>query len=123
MSRGESLAIAEGWVKGPSATQPDDPTKLQPIIAELMSKARLNSDMTGKAAPRGPAGQATQGDQPGRPSASSPTSCPGRLETSSPAGRPESARRSPGCSGATAPAWPSPVARGKPRSRPGGAPE
>ncbi len=55
--RGESLAIAEGWVKGPSATQPDDPTKLQPIIAELMSKARLNSDMTGKEA-----------EGPGRPS-------------------------------------------------------
>ncbi len=55
--RGESLAIAEGWVRGPSATQPDDPTKLQPIIAELMSKARLNSDMTGREA-----------EGPGRPS-------------------------------------------------------
>jgi NAD(P)-dependent dehydrogenase (short-subunit alcohol dehydrogenase family) len=55
--RGDSLAIAEGWVRGPSATQPDDPTKLQPIIAELMSKARLNSDMTGREA-----------EGPGRPS-------------------------------------------------------
>jgi NAD(P)-dependent dehydrogenase (short-subunit alcohol dehydrogenase family) len=55
--RGESLAIAEGWVRGPSATQPDDPTKLQPIIAELMGKARLNADMTGKEA-----------EGPGRPS-------------------------------------------------------
>jgi NAD(P)-dependent dehydrogenase (short-subunit alcohol dehydrogenase family) len=55
--RGESLAIAEGWVRGPSATQPDDPTKLQPVIAELMSKARLNADMTGREA-----------EGPGRPS-------------------------------------------------------
>src|SRR5580700_11708064 len=55
--RGESLSIAEGWVRGPSATQPDDPTKLQPVIAELMSKARLNADMTGREA-----------EGPGRPS-------------------------------------------------------
>jgi NAD(P)-dependent dehydrogenase (short-subunit alcohol dehydrogenase family) len=55
--RGESLAIAEGWVRGPSAIQPADPTKLQPVIAELMSKARLNSDMAGKEA-----------EGPGRPS-------------------------------------------------------
>jgi len=55
--RGESLAIAEGWVRGPSATQPDDPTKLGPVVADLMARARLNSDMSGHEA-----------EGPGRPS-------------------------------------------------------
>ena len=45
--RGNSLAIAEGWVRGPEATQPDDPTKLGSIVADLMGRARLNSDMNG----------------------------------------------------------------------------
>ena len=44
---GENLAIAEGWHKGPMAAQPDDPTALGPVVAELMSKARLNADMSG----------------------------------------------------------------------------
>ncbi len=45
--RGENLGIAEGWHLGPVATQPDDPTKLGPVVAELMSKARLNANMDG----------------------------------------------------------------------------
>jgi NAD(P)-dependent dehydrogenase (short-subunit alcohol dehydrogenase family) len=45
---GESLAIAEGWHKGPTATQPDDPGALGPVVAELMSQARLNADMSGQ---------------------------------------------------------------------------
>lgn len=44
---GENLAIAEGWHKGPMATQPDDPAALGPVVADLMSKARLNADMSG----------------------------------------------------------------------------
>jgi NAD(P)-dependent dehydrogenase (short-subunit alcohol dehydrogenase family) len=48
--RGESLAIAEGWVRGPEATQPDDPAKLAPIVADLMGRARLNADMSGREA-------------------------------------------------------------------------
>ena len=55
--RGNSLAIAEGWVRGADATQPDDPTELGPIVADLMAKARLNSDMNGVPA-----------EGPGRPS-------------------------------------------------------
>ncbi len=45
--RGNKLGIAEGWHLGPVATQPDDPTALGPVVAELMSKARLNANMDG----------------------------------------------------------------------------
>jgi NAD(P)-dependent dehydrogenase (short-subunit alcohol dehydrogenase family) len=45
--RGDQLGIAEGWHLGPTATQPDDPTELGPVVAELMSKARLNAYMDG----------------------------------------------------------------------------
>lgn len=45
---GNDLAVAESWHKGPAVVQPDDPTKLGPFVAELMSKARLNADMGGK---------------------------------------------------------------------------
>ena len=46
--RGDQLGIAEGWHLGPVATQPDDPTELGPVVAELMGKARLNANMDGK---------------------------------------------------------------------------
>ena len=45
--RGDQLGIAEGWHLGPVATQTDDPGDLGPIVAELMSKARLNANMGG----------------------------------------------------------------------------
>jgi len=45
--RGETLGIAEGWHLGPTATQPDDPAGVGPVVAELMSKARLNANMDG----------------------------------------------------------------------------
>lgn len=45
---GRSFAIAEGWVRGPSHAPVDDPTRLGPIVEELLSKARLNSGMDGK---------------------------------------------------------------------------
>ena len=45
--RGETLGIAEGWHLGPSAIQPDNPTELGPVVAELMGKARLNASMDG----------------------------------------------------------------------------
>lgn len=46
--RGNKLAIAEGWVRGPELTQPDDPAQLGAVVAELMAKARLNSNMNGE---------------------------------------------------------------------------
>ena len=45
--RGDKLGIAEGWHLGPVATQPDDPTQLGPVVAELMGKARPNASMDG----------------------------------------------------------------------------
>ncbi len=45
--RGKKLGIAEGWHLGPVAIQPDDPTQLGPVMAELMAKARLNASMDG----------------------------------------------------------------------------
>ncbi len=37
---GQTLAVAEGWVRGPSTTPVDDPTTLGPIVADLLAKAR-----------------------------------------------------------------------------------
>jgi len=45
---GQVLAVAEGWVRGPSTTPVDDPTEIGPIVAELLSKARGNSGMSGE---------------------------------------------------------------------------
>ncbi|NCG37640.1 MAG: SDR family NAD(P)-dependent oxidoreductase [Actinobacteria bacterium] len=46
--RGDQLGIAEGWHLGPVATQTDDPGDMGPVVAELMSKARLNASMSGR---------------------------------------------------------------------------
>ncbi|MDZ7678767.1 MAG: SDR family oxidoreductase [Acidimicrobiales bacterium] len=45
---GRYLGIAEGWHRGPVAEPVDDPTKLGPVVAELMANARLNADMSGE---------------------------------------------------------------------------
>jgi NAD(P)-dependent dehydrogenase (short-subunit alcohol dehydrogenase family) len=45
---GQFLAVAEGWVRGPSVSPLDDPTKLAPVVEQLLSGARLNSGMDGK---------------------------------------------------------------------------
>jgi NAD(P)-dependent dehydrogenase (short-subunit alcohol dehydrogenase family) len=44
---GRELAISEGWHRGPRVPPVDDPATLGPVVAELMSKARLNADMRG----------------------------------------------------------------------------
>ena len=52
------LGIAEGWALGPNVPlESQDPTTLQPVVADLMAKAQLNADMSGNP---------TEG--PGRPS-------------------------------------------------------
>ena len=52
------LGIAEGWALGPNVPlESQDPTTLQPVVADLMAKAELNADMSGNPA-----------EGPGRPS-------------------------------------------------------
>ncbi|MBV9539777.1 MAG: SDR family NAD(P)-dependent oxidoreductase, partial [Alphaproteobacteria bacterium] len=46
-SSGTTLAIAEGWHRGPTVEPVDDPKKLGPIVAEMMKKARKNAGMNG----------------------------------------------------------------------------
>jgi NAD(P)-dependent dehydrogenase (short-subunit alcohol dehydrogenase family) len=45
---GQTLAIAEGWHRGPRTAPVDDPTKLAPVVADLLSKARKNAGMDGE---------------------------------------------------------------------------
>ena len=49
---GQVLAIAEGWVRGPSHEPVDDPTQIGPIIEKLLAEARKPSGMNG--VPGGP---------------------------------------------------------------------
>ena len=44
---GDMLAIAEGWVRGPSHAPVEDPTMLGPVVRDLLAKARKNSGMGG----------------------------------------------------------------------------
>jgi NAD(P)-dependent dehydrogenase (short-subunit alcohol dehydrogenase family) len=45
---GQTLAIAEGWVRGPSTTPVEDPTQIGAAVQELLGKARKNAGMDGK---------------------------------------------------------------------------
>ena len=45
---GQTLAIAEGWHRGPQVAPVEDPTKLGPVVADLISRARRNSGMDGQ---------------------------------------------------------------------------
>ena len=44
---GDHLGIAEGWHLGPTVAAEEDPTKLGPLVAELVEKARPNANMGG----------------------------------------------------------------------------
>ena len=56
---GNSLSVAEGWRRGPEAvTEDPDPSKLGPVMLDLLRKARINADMSGHEA-EGP-GRPTQ---------------------------------------------------------------
>ncbi|MCX7619363.1 MAG: SDR family oxidoreductase [Acidimicrobiales bacterium] len=44
---GMRLGVAEGWHIGPTAEPIDDPTRLGPLVEELLSKARPNANMQG----------------------------------------------------------------------------
>ncbi|MFM7409195.1 MAG: short-chain dehydrogenase, partial [Actinomycetota bacterium] len=45
---GQTLAIAEGWHRGPRREPIADPTKLGPAVAELLASARANAGMNGE---------------------------------------------------------------------------
>lgn len=45
---GMTLAVSEGWHRGPSVEPVDDPTLLGPLVEELMASARPNADMQGQ---------------------------------------------------------------------------
>jgi NAD(P)-dependent dehydrogenase (short-subunit alcohol dehydrogenase family) len=45
---GDTLAIAEGWVRGPRRAPIEDASALGPAVRELVAKARLNSGMDGE---------------------------------------------------------------------------
>ena len=45
---GQVLAVAEGWVRGPSMAPIDDPTQIGDAVAKLLADARPNSGMDGK---------------------------------------------------------------------------
>jgi NAD(P)-dependent dehydrogenase (short-subunit alcohol dehydrogenase family) len=41
------LAVAEGWHRGPTIDQIDDPAALGPIVTDLVARSRLNAGMNG----------------------------------------------------------------------------
>jgi hypothetical protein len=41
------VAVCEGWCRGPTIQQMDDPVKLGPIVKEMIAAARKNSGMDG----------------------------------------------------------------------------
>jgi NAD(P)-dependent dehydrogenase (short-subunit alcohol dehydrogenase family) len=45
---GQVLAVAAGWVRGPSMAPIDDPTQIGDAVAKLLAEARGNSGMDGK---------------------------------------------------------------------------
>jgi NAD(P)-dependent dehydrogenase (short-subunit alcohol dehydrogenase family) len=45
---GRLFAVAEGWHRGPGAEPVDDPTRLGPIVTELVARVRKNSGMDGR---------------------------------------------------------------------------
>jgi NAD(P)-dependent dehydrogenase (short-subunit alcohol dehydrogenase family) len=44
---GRRLGVAEGWHIGPTQTPVDDPTRIGPLVEELLASARPNADMAG----------------------------------------------------------------------------
>jgi NAD(P)-dependent dehydrogenase (short-subunit alcohol dehydrogenase family) len=49
--RGDTIAVAEGWHRGPVGTNPGDPAGAGKVIEELLTHARANGDLDGRDAP------------------------------------------------------------------------
>jgi len=47
---GRNLSVANMWHRGPTVDPVDDPTRLGPLVEQLMAEAQPNSDMQGKPA-------------------------------------------------------------------------
>jgi hypothetical protein len=45
---GRALSVSEGWHRGPTVEPVLDPTRIGPLVEELVSKARPNADMSGR---------------------------------------------------------------------------
>jgi NAD(P)-dependent dehydrogenase (short-subunit alcohol dehydrogenase family) len=45
---GRMLAVAESWHRGPTVAAVDDPTKIGPVVLDLVKSARKNAGMDGK---------------------------------------------------------------------------
>jgi NAD(P)-dependent dehydrogenase (short-subunit alcohol dehydrogenase family) len=45
---GSILGVAEGWHRGPVVKPVDDPTKIAPLVEELLRTVRKNAGMDGK---------------------------------------------------------------------------
>jgi NAD(P)-dependent dehydrogenase (short-subunit alcohol dehydrogenase family) len=46
--RGDTIAVAEGWHRGPEGTNPGDPAGAGEVIEELLRTARANGDLDGR---------------------------------------------------------------------------
>jgi NAD(P)-dependent dehydrogenase (short-subunit alcohol dehydrogenase family) len=46
--RGDTIAVAEGWHRGPEATNPGDPVGAGEVIEHLIREARPNGDLEGR---------------------------------------------------------------------------
>ena len=46
--RGDTIAVAEGWHRGPEGTNPGDPAGAGEVIEHLLSTARPNGDLDGR---------------------------------------------------------------------------
>ena len=49
--RGDTIAVAEGWHRGPEGTNPGDPAGAGEVIQALLADARPNGDLDGRDAP------------------------------------------------------------------------
>ena len=46
--RGDQVAVAEGWHRGPDGTNPGTPTEVGAVISELVAAARPHADLDGR---------------------------------------------------------------------------
>ena len=45
---GRAMSVSEGWHRGPTVDPTDDPTRVGPLVEEIVNAARPNADMSGR---------------------------------------------------------------------------